>query len=49
MTILLFLALIAFAVAAIGLAIQRSYWAALVALGLALVSLGGLSPHLGLH
>jgi len=49
MTILLFLALVAFVVAAIGLAIQRSHWLALVAAGLALVTFAGLAPHLGLH
>lgn len=49
MTTVLFLALIAFIVAAIGLAIQRSYWVALVATGLALVTLADLWPHLGLH
>jgi hypothetical protein len=49
MTVLLFLALIAFAVATIGLAIQRSYWVALIALGLALVTFASLWPHFGLH
>lgn len=49
MTVLLFLALILFIVAGIGLAIQRSYWVALVAFGLAFVDLAALWPHLGLH
>jgi hypothetical protein len=49
MTVLLLLALIVFAAAAIGAAIQRSFWLALVALGLALATFAALSPHIGLH
>jgi hypothetical protein len=49
MTVLLFLALVAFVVATIGLAIGRSFWLALVALGLALLTFADLWPHFGLH
>ncbi len=49
MTVLTVLAFLAFVVATIGLAIQRSYWVALIALGLALVTLATLWPHLGVH
>lgn len=50
MTVLLFVALILFAVAGIGLAVpstQRSIWVALIAFGLAAVDGAALWPHLG--
>lgn len=49
MTFLLVLAVILFAVAGIGMAIQKAYWMALVAFGLMLVTLSDVWPHLGLH
>lgn len=49
MTVLLFLALVLFVVAGIGLAVQRSVWVALIAFGLAAVDLTALWPHLGLR
>jgi hypothetical protein len=47
--LLLVLALILFAVGAIGLAIGRSWWLAFVAAGLALVTAAAHAPHLGVH
>jgi hypothetical protein len=49
MTVLLVVGFIAFAVATIGLAVERSFWLALIALGLAAVTLASLWPHLGLR
>ena len=46
---LLVVAFLAFAVATIGLWIEKSRWVALIALGLALVTLADLWPHFGLH
>lgn len=49
MTGLLVVAVILFAVAGIGSAIQKAYWAALVAFGLMLVTIVQVWPHLGMH
>jgi hypothetical protein len=48
-TVVLFLALVAFAVAAVGLFVEKSRWLALIGLGLALVTFAALWPHFGLH
>lgn len=47
--ILVFVALVLFVVAGIGQAIQRAYWGACVAFGLACLALADLWPHLGLR
>lgn len=49
MTLFLFLALVLFLVAGVGQAIQRAYWGACVAFGLAFLALAELWPHLGLR